>query len=376
MFRVVGLFAGIGGFEAGFSHMGNKTILLCENDERASTVLERRFPGIPLHGNISTLKSLPKDAEVVCAGFPCQNLSMAGNKTGIAGFKSHIIKEMFRLLKTHRTPYVVIENVYFMLHLAQGAGIRNVVNNLEELGYKWAYRVVDSRGFGLAQRRRRVFIVAATEADPRDILLSDDEPEQVWPEPCTSRPIGFYWTEGKSGHGLTGNAIPPIKSGSGLAIPSAPAVLLPNGRVVSLPISVAERLQGFDAGWTSPLKRKGMDRHRWHLIGNAVSVPVSSWISERLSKPGVYDPTNDVRLDGAASWPKAAWNTGKDRHVSSVSEYPLKRRRGNLSSFKTQDWPDLSERALGGFLRRAKDSRLRYPSGFLQALETELLKRR
>ena len=376
MFRVVGLFSGIGGFEIGLSLNGNKTILLCENDERASIVLEHRFPGIYLHDDISTLRSLPKATEVVCAGFPCQNLSMAGNKTGIDGFKSHIVKEMFRLLKTHRVPYVVIENVYFMLHLAKGAGIRNIVNNLEELGYKWAYRVVDSRGFGLAQRRRRVYIVAVTDVDPRNILLSDDRPDQSWPKPSTSEPIGFYWTEGRSGHGLTGNAIPPIKSGSGLAIPSAPAVLLPNGRVVTIPISIAERLQGFDAGWTNPLKRKGMDRHRWHLVGNAVSVPVSTWISERLLAPGVYDPTNDIRLDSTEPWPRSAWNVGKGRYVSTVSEYPLKRRRGSISSFKTENWPDLSTRALRGFIKRVKESRLRYPSGFLQALDKELLKRR
>ena len=285
-------------------------------------------------------------------------------------------EELFRLLGKRRVPLVVIENVYFMLHLKKGAAIHHIIEHFEELGYYWAYRVVDTRGFGLAQRRRRVFIVAATDVDPRNILLADDAPNQHWPAPSLAKPIGFFWTEGNSGHGLTGNAIPPLKAGSGLAIPSTPAVLLPNGRVVTPPISVVERLQGFSLGWTNTLMRNGMVRHRWRLVGNAVSVPVSRWIGSRLSDPGEYDPEDCLPLDLSKGWPNAAWNVGKGRYVSCVSNYPIKRRPGSLSSFKTDDWPDLSERALAGFLKRARGSKLKYPSGFLDALERELKQRK
>ena len=376
MFRVAGLFAGIGGFEVGFAEAGHNTNLLCENDLHAAMVLRDRFPNIPLHGEISELNTLPKEVEIVCAGFPCQNLSMAGDKSGIKGDKSNIVEELFRLLGKRRVPLVVIENVYFMLHLKKGAAIHHIVEHFEELGYYWAYRVVDTRGFGLAQRRRRVFIVAATDVDPRNILLADDAPNHHWPAPSLAKPIGFFWTEGNSGHGLTGNAIPPLKAGSGLAIPSTPAVLLPNGRVVTPPISVVERLQGFSPGWTNTLMRNGMDRHRWRLVGNAVSVPVSRWIGSRLSDPGEYDPEGCLPLDLSKGWPNAAWNVGKGRYASCVSNYPIKQRPGRLSSFKTKDWPDLSERALAGFVKRARGSKLNYPSGFLDALERELEQRR
>ena len=375
-FRVAGLFAGIGGFEAGFAEAGHKTVLLCENDLHAGMVLRHRFPNVPLQGEISELNSLPKEVDIVCAGFPCQNLSMAGDKSGIGGDKSNIVEELFRLLEKRRVPLVVIENVYFMLHLKKGAAIHHIIEHFEELGYYWAYRVVDTRGFGLAQRRRRVFIVAATDVDPRNILLADDAPNQHWPAPSLAKPIGFFWTEGNSGHGLTGNAIPPLKAGSGLAIPSTPAVLLPNGRVVTPPISVVERLQGFSPGWTNILMRNGMDRYRWRLVGNAVSVPVSKWIGSRLSDSGEYDPEGCLPLDLSKGWPNAAWNVGKGRYASCVSNYPIKQRPGRLSSFKTKDWPDLSERALAGFVKRARGSNLRYPSGFLDALERELEQRK
>ena len=200
-------------------------------------------------------------------------------------------------------------------------------------------------------------------------------PDQHWPAPSLTKPIGFFWTEGKSGHGLTGDGIPPLKAGSGLAIPSTPAVLLPEGRVVTPPISVVERLQGFKPGWTNSLSKNGMNRHRWRLLGNAVSVPVSSWIGARLSVPGEYDSEKCSLLDSNNGWPNAAWNVGKGRFSSSVSNYPLKRRTTGLSSFKTDNWPNLSERALAGFIKRARGSKLRYPNGFLDALEREYKRR-
>ena len=368
------MFSGIGGFELGFSLAGIETSLLCECDELAQSILKRRFPEVELVADVKDLNSFCEDVAVVTAGFPCQNLSMAGDKSGIGGRSSTIVDELFRLLEHRRITWVVVENVYFMLHLAKGAGMAFILKRLEDLGYYWAYRVVDSRSFGLAQRRRRVFIVASTVEDPRSVLLADDAGEVHWPIIDMARPIGFYWTEGRSGNGLTGDAIPPLKAGSGIGIPSPPAVLLPNGRVVTPTIEAAERLQGFPARWTSVPRNPRTRRHRWKLVGNAVSVPVSRWIGNRLQDPGVYLPVDDCPLDDAKTWPTAAYNVGGGRLVARVSENPVKFRRARLSAFDTSSWPDLSKRALSGFIARAtaKNARLKYPDGFL----TTLIRRR
>ena len=366
--RVVGLFAGIGGFESGLAVAGHSPILLCDNDPHATTVLKQRFPGVVHHRDITDLESLPSDADVVAAGFPCQNLSMAGDKSGLDGVKSSVVDHLFRLLRLNPVPWVLIENVYFMLHLAKGATMERILTPLEEMGYRWAYRVIDSRAFGLPQRRRRVFIVATSAGDPRSVLLADNAPAPS-PDPLDmQRPIAFYWTEGRSGNGLTSDAIPPLKAGSSLGIPSPPAVLLPNGRVVTPPIEVAERLQGFRRGWSSPLRGRAA-RFRWRLVGNAVSVPVAHWIGRSLIAPNTYDPSNDAAWDPRKSWPNAAWNIGDGRFVATVSEFPVRKRRGRLSAFNTDDWPDLSVRALRGFVGRARTSTLTYPDGFLDKLE-------
>ncbi len=371
---VSGLFAGIGGFESGFRRAGHSTILLCENDPYAVTVLKHRFPSVRLHEDVADLEALPENTDVVAAGFPCQNLSMAGDKAGIRGRESSIVDHIFRLLDKRPVPWVVIENVYFMLHLAQGAAMEFILGHLEERGYRWAYRVVDSRAFGLPQRRRRVFIVAAQSEDPRSIILSDDAPRGAWPVPDLVRPIGFYWTEGRTGSGLTGDAIPPLKAGSSLGIPCPPAVLLPNGRVVTPPIEAVERFQGFPPRWSSPLRGRAA-RRRWRLLGNAVSVPIATWIGSRLSEPGEYHSRQDAPLDQRKPWPKAAWNMGEGRVSASVSELPVRKRRGRLSAFNTDKWPDLSVRALEGFVKRARRSKLKYPDGFRLALEAELIRR-
>ncbi len=366
---VSGLYAGIGGFELGLERSGHRTIFMSEKDTRALAVIRHRFPRVAIDTDVTTLRSLPGETEVVTAGFPCQNLAMAGDKSGLKGKKSRIIDSLFRLLKEQRVPWVVIENVYFMLHLAGGAAMHQLLESLEELGYRWAYRVVESRSFGLAQRRRRVFIVASQCEDPRNVLLSDDIPEPDWPQVDLGKPIGFYWTEGRSGHGITADAVPPLKAGSGLGIPSPPAVLLPSGRVVTPPIEVCEQLQGFPGDWTSALQDPGNKRFRWHLVGNAVSVPVAGWIGRKLENPEQYDSSKDTPLTEGSRWPTAAWHMGGQRMTARVSEHILCCPPGRLSAFATEEWPDLSLRALRGFVRRAREGRLRYPGGFLQALE-------
>src|SRR4051794_2814506 len=117
---IVGLFAGIGGLELGFAQAGFQTALLSEIDPAARAILQRRFPHAEVVGDVAELAALPRETTLVTAGFPCQNLSMAGDKRGIDGTKSGIISELFRLIERAEVPFVVIENVYFMLQLDRG----------------------------------------------------------------------------------------------------------------------------------------------------------------------------------------------------------------------------------------------------------------
>jgi DNA (cytosine-5)-methyltransferase 1 len=370
---VAGLFAGVGGIERGLARSGHQASLLCENDLGASEVLRSRFPHVALCGDIRKLAKLPRKVTLVAAGFPCQDLSQAGKTTGIAGARSGLVGEVFRLLEEHRTPWVLLENVPFMLQLGRGEAMNVITSALEALDYKWAYRVVDARAFGLPQRRRRVYLIASNVSDPRTVLFADEAGPVEEPR-LNGHPLacGFYWTEGIRGLGWAVDAVPTLKGGSTIGIPSSPAILLPSGEVVTPDIRDAERLQGFPSGWTKPAERVAKKGSRWKLVGNAVSVPAAAWVGRRLAKPGSILDFALTPLGDSKRWPTAAWNVGEGRVGVAASEWPVRRRYISLETFLKYQPALLSVKATSGFLRRTEIAKLRFPPGFIEAVQLHL----
>ncbi|MVU79663.1 DNA (cytosine-5-)-methyltransferase [Nocardia sp. ET3-3] len=369
---MVGLFAGIGGLELGLAAHGWRSELLCEIDSGAQAVLRAHFPDVPLHSDVTKLRALPSGTELVAAGFPCQDLSQAGRTAGITGPRSGLVDEVFRLVKRKKGPrWLLIENVPFMLQLGSGAAMRHITDALSELGYTWAYRVVDARAFGLPQRRERVLMLASRTEDPRPILFGTDAGPREMGDP-SNHPCGFYWTEGNRGLGWAVNAVPTLKGGSGLGIASPPAVRLPSGELVTPGITDGERLQGFDRDWTTPaLTVPGIRHgHRWKLVGNAVSVRMASWIAERVTNPS-DDPVPDGEPLTRRSWPTAAWGHRGTVQRVPVSTWPVHAPYEDLRWF-LDDSRLLSARATAGFLRRTAMGSLRFPEGFLDDVENHL----
>jgi DNA (cytosine-5)-methyltransferase 1 len=362
---VVGLFAGIGGLELGFSRAGHTPVLLCELDPAAQAVLGRRFDA-QLHSDIRRLRALPP-CDVVTAGFPCQDLSQAGRLAGIGGKHSALVNEVFRLARRQRggPEWIVLENVPFMLQLDRGRAMKYITTRLSELGFRWAYRFVDTRAFGRPQRRRRVIVLASRKHDPGSVLFDGSHPE---PDFSVLKDVacGFYWTEGNTGLGWAQNAVPTLKGGSSLAIPSPPAIWTRTGAIGIPDIRDAERLQGFPVNWTKPAEtvdaRGG--RVRWRLVGNAVSVPVAKWIGARLmsGREAQYDGRV---LRGSFRWPTAAWGSPNgDVFGCDLSTWPVAWKYKELEAFLRFGLTPLSARATSGFLTRITASSLRYPEEF------------
>ena len=226
-------------------------------------------------------------------------------------------------------------------------------------------------GFGLPQRRRRVYFIASKDLDPRSVLFADHALALTPEKFDLARPVGFYWTEGRSGVGFTMDGIPPLKVGSSIGILSVPAVLFPNGEVLLPSLAACERLQGFPVGWTNGVAGNGKGRRpEWRMIGNAVSVPVARWVAERIKKPGrilefAQAPLNERQ---SKKWPDAAWNVGKGQVEIVASDKPILASRPSISEFHDTSWTKLSDRALDGFIDRAVNGRLKMPEGFLDAL--------
>jgi DNA (cytosine-5)-methyltransferase 1 len=367
-FSVAGIFAGIGGIELGMQAAGAHAELLCESWDPACAVLADRFPDVPIAGDVRQLRSIPK-VDVVTAGFPCTDLSQAGRMKGIRGEASGLVAEVFRLLRRNRVPVLVLENVRNMLVLDGGGAMRFLVEELEALKYRWAYRLVDSRFAGVPQRRQRVILVAAREIDPRSVLFADEVGEPT-EDRYRDDSFGFYWTEGLRGLGWARDAVPTLKGGSTIGIPSPPAIWAPGneiGRRIVIPrVEEAEQMQGFPAGWTRAADQTGRrSGTRWKLVGNAVTVGVSAWIGRRLVEPG--EPTLDgAPLDRSSKWPTAAYGANGKAWAVDLSMWPLIEPYRHLSDLVSlRDAAPVSARGASGFLSRAQRGSLRFQDGFL-----------
>ena len=176
--NVVSLFTGVGGFDLGLERAGHRIVAQCEADGNARKVLRRHWPDIPVYDDVCTYDPT-EFADLICGGFPCQDLSVAGKRAGLAGERSGLFFEAARIsdLVLGDGGWVLIENVPGLLSSNGGRDFAVVLATLADLGFHdLAWRVLDSRFFGVPQRRRRVFILARRASGRRaaEVLL---EPE-------------------------------------------------------------------------------------------------------------------------------------------------------------------------------------------------------
>jgi DNA-cytosine methyltransferase len=171
--RHASFFSGVGGLDIGFTRAGMQTVSLSEIEPYACQILSERFPGIPNLGDITKLEGeeIP-DAEIWTGGFPCQDLSLAGKRAGFDGERSVLAFSFLNLVERRRPRWLVLENVLGLFSSSQGRDFGRLLREMDELGYSVAWRTLDARYFGVAQRRRRVFIVASLIKDgPGQVLF-------------------------------------------------------------------------------------------------------------------------------------------------------------------------------------------------------------
>jgi DNA (cytosine-5)-methyltransferase 1 len=152
--NVLDLFSGIGGFSLGLERAGMRTVAFCEIEPYCRAVLKKHWPDIPIYDDVRTLE--PIECDVICGGFPCQNISSAGDKQGIDGPRSGLWLEYARLIRDIRPKYAIVENVSALL----SRGMGDVLGDLAEIGYDAEWQCVPAYSAGLPHARDRVWIVA------------------------------------------------------------------------------------------------------------------------------------------------------------------------------------------------------------------------
>lgn len=155
------LFAGIGGFDLGLEQAGMECKWQVEIDDFCRDVLARHWPDVDR--SVMDVEQAGRDnlepVDLICGGFPCQDLSVAGRREGLAGERSGLWFEYHRILREIRPDWTVVENVPGLLSSNGGRDFAVLLRGLAELGYGVCWRVLDAQFFGVPQRRRRVFIV-------------------------------------------------------------------------------------------------------------------------------------------------------------------------------------------------------------------------
>jgi len=162
------LFSGVGGMDIGLEWSGFQHKFFAEIDPYCREVLKARFPGVPVYEDVKDVDAGAGYVDLLCGGFPCQDLSVAGKRAGLAGERSGLFFEFMRIVDALRPRAVLIENVegLYSSGSPRGADFGVVLDSLAERGYLATWRTLDAQHFGVPQRRRRVFVCAIADGDP------------------------------------------------------------------------------------------------------------------------------------------------------------------------------------------------------------------
>lgn len=162
MLRVLSLFAGIGGFDLGLERTGGfRTVRAIEIDQDCQAVLRARFPAAAIDGDILQCQFQEGEADVICGGFPCQDISVAGKRAGLAGERSGLWSEVVRSLGVVRPRYAIFENSERLTTGDDGRWFAVVLGGLAALGYDVEWHCIPASYVGAPHERDRVWIIAA-----------------------------------------------------------------------------------------------------------------------------------------------------------------------------------------------------------------------
>jgi len=168
----VSLFAGVGGFDLAMERNGVDVVANVEIDKQCQQILAKHFPNAKQFSDITNVKGSDLIAAgfepsrgIITGGFPCQDLSVAGKRRGLAGERSGLFWEIARLIEETQTEWFILENVPGLLTSNKGRDFGVVIGTMADLGYSFSWRVLDAQYFGVPQRRKRVFIVGRRTGD-------------------------------------------------------------------------------------------------------------------------------------------------------------------------------------------------------------------
>jgi DNA (cytosine-5)-methyltransferase 1 len=159
LFTFIDLFSGIGGFRMGLQNIGGRCVFSCDINQHSKKVYERNFGEYPFDDITKIDKNIIPTHDILTAGFPCQPFSISGLKKGFEDTRGTLIYDVFEILSIKKPKIVFLENVKHLIHHDQGRTLSVISNNLEQLGYKVSYKILNAKNFGVPQNRERLIII-------------------------------------------------------------------------------------------------------------------------------------------------------------------------------------------------------------------------
>ena len=246
-----------------------------EIEKFPSAVLAHHYPSVPNHGDMTTFKEWPDDPiDLLVGGTPCQSFSIAGLRKGLDDPRGNLMLTYLAIAARYRPRWLVWENVPGVLSSNRGRDFGTFLGALGQLGYGFAYRVLDAQYFGVAQRRRRVFAVGYL-GDWRRAAAVLFERDSLSGHPAPSREADQ----------ISRRVFPCLtRSGAGSLREEEAYVIENCGGIRRLTPRECERLQGFPDDYTLIQYRNkdAADGPRYKAMGNSMAVPVMRWIGERI----------------------------------------------------------------------------------------------
>lgn len=288
--KFASFFAGVGGFDLGFQQAGMSPAFHCEIDPYCQKVLNRHWPDVPLHGDITDLD--PKDipnADLWCAGWPCQDLSNANTeREGLEGRRSGLFFKFAELASVRKPRWIVLENVSGLLSADKGRDFERVIDELEAVGYLGIWFTCNLRSFGYPQNRERVFLIGAYRSElPYKFYTDGSKLLGDHPKRTSSRSRGKTGPEIQKGSVSDAPLLVQRRGGFGYtkATDYSPTIRAQTGRHqgghTDRPIVSGQKLDLERMRETDGVPR-GLDGRRGRFIGNAVAPPIARFIGSRI----------------------------------------------------------------------------------------------
>ena len=220
--NVLDLFSGIGGFSLGLERAGMRTVAFCEIEPYCRAVLRKHWPDVPIFEDVRKLTAADvSGVDVICGGFPCQDISVAGAQEGIEGERSGLWGEIRRLIGDIRPRYAIMENVTNLIAGENGEWFAKILGDLAALGYDSEWHCLRASRIGYPHQRDRVWILAHPTSERRDIQ-EGAAPALLSPK-CLQNfeQSGSRWKREISGHSMerVGWKVEPAIRGSDDGIP-------------------------------------------------------------------------------------------------------------------------------------------------------------